>query len=67
MRTIKEILSKAKCKKCGNENPSKFELLFELFEGKTSKHLLCNECETLFEFNDHKEEFLLEPHINIGG
>lgn len=67
MTTIKEILSEVTCKKCGNNNPKSFELIFEISEGKTSKYLLCNECNTLFDFHDRTKEFLLEPCINTGG
>lgn len=66
MTTIKEILSKAKCKKCGNDDVSKFVLYFVMEAGTTNKYVSCTVCDAAVELIK-TEDYLLEPHTDIAG
>ena len=66
MTTIKEILSKAKCKICGNDDISKFVLYFVMEAGKTNKYVSCIECNSAIELTK-SEDYFLEPHTNMAG
>lgn len=66
MTTIKEILSKAKCKICGNDDISKFVLYFVMEAGKTNKYVSCTMCNAAVKLVK-TEDYLLEPHTDMGG
>ena len=66
MTTIKEILSKIKCKKCGNDDVSKFVLYFVMDAGITNKYVGCEVCDEAFEVGKPSDYFL-EPHVNTAG
>ena len=66
MTTIKEILSKAKCKICGNDDISKFVLYFVMEAGKTNKYVSCTVCDSAVKLVK-TEDYLLEPQTSMGG
>jgi formate dehydrogenase maturation protein FdhE len=66
MTTIKEILSKAKCKICGNEDMNKFVLYFVMEAGTTNKYVSCEICNSTTKLVK-TEDYLLEPHIDTAG
>lgn len=61
MTTIKEILSKAKCKICGNDDVGKFVLYFVMEAGTTNKYVSCVVCNSAVRLAK-TEDYLLEPH-----
>lgn len=66
---MKEYLSKVKCKKCGNNDTTMFELYFvserkdEKSPVTTTKYVSCLGCDTVFKVDDRDmtKDFLLEP------